>query len=281
MAQPKIEEGYTPIANKLLEQVYKLKLNGTQFKIIMAVWRYTYGFSRKEHKLSVSFISESVDVDIRTIKREVNKLISLNLLEVKSEATFNSTRILGFNKNYDAWILNDHQVVKMTPGDENDTTPGGELPTKTGGELPTQDKQILKQNIKQKERRKKNKQEVKYSENDNLNNTIQDYIDFRKTIKRPMTERAIKLLLKNLNDLEPRDIDRQIAVLEQSIMNGWIGVFKLKGDIGGKDDRDNGKQFSNGYGKVLTGSEIIEQCRIEAEERGETWELPYTDGPFK
>ena len=60
MANPKLENGYSPIANEILEQLCRQNLNGTQFRIIMVVWRYTYGFSRKEHELSETFISKAI-----------------------------------------------------------------------------------------------------------------------------------------------------------------------------------------------------------------------------
>ena len=41
-----------------------------------------------------------------------------------------------------------------------------------------------------------------------------------------MTERAIQLMLGKLNQLSS-DIATQIAILNQSIMNGWQGIFPL------------------------------------------------------
>jgi len=50
----------------------------------------------------------------------------------------------------------------------------------------------------------------------------------RKKIKAPLTDHAFGLLLKNLNKLSGGDIDTSIAILEQSIMNSWKGIFELK-----------------------------------------------------
>ena len=127
MAKPQLQNGYTPIANELLEKVYQLKLNGTQFKIIMCIWRFTYGFSRKEHELSESFISSAIDTDKRQVRRELNNLIKLNVLVVTREATFTSTRKIKFNKYYTKWLVNPPQGENNTPEGELDHSPEGEL----------------------------------------------------------------------------------------------------------------------------------------------------------
>lgn len=59
------------------------------------------------------------------------------------------------------------------------------------------------------------------------NNTWQDFKDFRKKIKKPMTERAEKLLLNRLVKLKEEGHPPE-RVLEQSIMYGWSSVFPLK-----------------------------------------------------
>jgi predicted phage replisome organizer len=58
-------------------------------------------------------------------------------------------------------------------------------------------------------------------------NTICDFIEHRKNIKKPMTERALKLLVNELKRLSNSENER-IAILNQSILNGWQSVFELK-----------------------------------------------------
>jgi len=57
---------------------------------------------------------------------------------------------------------------------------------------------------------------------------LKAFEDMRKKIKAPLTDHAFGLLLKNLNKLSGGDIDTSIAILEQSIMNSWKGIFELK-----------------------------------------------------
>ncbi len=61
-----------------------------------------------------------------------------------------------------------------------------------------------------------------------LNQAILDFIEHRKK-KAPMTPKAIDLMIKKLSELS-NDTSVQIAIINQSIMNGWKGVFELKQD---------------------------------------------------
>ena len=61
-----------------------------------------------------------------------------------------------------------------------------------------------------------------------LQMAMRDFKAMRKQIKSPMTDRAVQLLLNNLEKLAPGDEDMQVAILEQSIANSWKGVYQLQ-----------------------------------------------------
>jgi hypothetical protein len=55
-----------------------------------------------------------------------------------------------------------------------------------------------------------------------------EYIKMRKLIKAPMTDRALQMLIKKVNELEPDSIDNQKKLLETAIMNNWKSVYPLR-----------------------------------------------------
>ena len=93
----------------------------------------------------------------------------------------------------------------------------------------TEKKQSLDTNKNDKNEKNNISKDI-YSDDPDLNKAILDFIEFRKKIKAPMTPRAIELLKNNLNKLS-QDKQTQIKIINQSIMNGWKGVFPLKEDI--------------------------------------------------
>lgn len=63
-----------------------------------------------------------------------------------------------------------------------------------------------------------------------FNQALKDFEEMRNRIKKPLTDRAKVLLLEKLEKLAPGDEEKQIEILDQSIMNSWQGVFELKED---------------------------------------------------
>lgn len=86
-----------------------------------------------------------------------------------------------------------------------------------------------KNNVKEKNTKRKTFEDI-FSENhfsEQLENTIKDFIDMRKTIKKPMTSKALELLIKNLEKLTNLE-EEKIAILNQSIEHSWQTVYPLK-----------------------------------------------------
>ena len=81
-----------------------------------------------------------------------------------------------------------------------------------------------------------------YYLDESLNKAFHDFIEMRKKIKKPMTDRAIELQMKKLHELslvpftDCMDNDLAIKILEQSTMNCWQSLYQLK---------ENGQQGSN------------------------------------
>lgn len=56
---------------------------------------------------------------------------------------------------------------------------------------------------------------------------VTEFIKMRKMIRKPLTDHALKLMLRELEKLSDLESE-QIAILEQSIANSWQGVFPLR-----------------------------------------------------
>lgn len=97
-----------------------------------------------------------------------------------------------------------------------------------------------KQNGKEREKEKENKKErEKESERENdsyisplppspLDKALDEFAKARKAMKKPLTDKARELTIRELEKLAPGDEKTQIAIINQSIQRGWQGVFPLK-----------------------------------------------------
>lgn len=73
-------------------------------------------------------------------------------------------------------------------------------------------------------------------ENAELMAAITGWVDMRKKIKKPLTDRAVNLNLKKLYKLSKGDEQAMIEIVNQSTMNSWQGFFPLK-DTDSKQER--------------------------------------------
>lgn len=137
MSGPQLENGYTRIANEILEVLAATNLNGTQRRILDALFRQTYGWQREEHEMSLTFLSSATNIHKMQIQRELAALIDRKIIAVMKKATFSKSRSLAFNKNYSEWIDSEQLAKKLTASDVVNETVSG-LANETVSELANQ-----------------------------------------------------------------------------------------------------------------------------------------------
>jgi hypothetical protein len=129
-----------------------------------------------------------------------------NAFDRQSET--NKRNVTNRNESYQI-VTNRNESLKR------ESTP----PTPPGKETPVPLKKTLS-----KERAKEN------SLSPALEQALKDFRDMRNRMRKPMTPLAVDLLVQKLEKLAPGDEEKQVAMLMQSIENGWTGVYELKQD---------------------------------------------------
>lgn len=67
------------------------------------------------------------------------------------------------------------------------------------------------------------------TESEELRSALIEFVKFRKLIKKPMTNKALELIISKLNKIGSSDREK-VEIINQSIERGWAGVFALKSD---------------------------------------------------
>ena len=75
-----LENGYTPIANKILEDLCKINLTAYQARVIWCIFRKTYGYHKKEDWISVSQIVEFTGLKQSHVSRTKKELLLRGLI---------------------------------------------------------------------------------------------------------------------------------------------------------------------------------------------------------
>lgn len=74
---------------------------------------------------------------------------------------------------------------------------------------------------------------AEYTESKDLQDALHDFVDMRTKARKPLTVRAMKLSLNELDKLAVDDMTK-IAIVNQSIMHNWLTFYKLQNNNGPK-----------------------------------------------
>lgn len=73
---------------------------------------------------------------------------------------------------------------------------------------------------------------AEYTENKDLQDALHDFVDMRTKARKPLTVRAMKLSLNELDKLALDDVTK-IAIVNQSIVHSWLTFYKLQNNNNG------------------------------------------------
>ena len=206
--------GYTRIHNDILEALSKARLTGQEFRLLIFLLRKTYGWNKKEDAISLSQFADGLGL------KHPQKVVSI-LAELLSKNIIYRHKkrgliwVYGFNKHIELW--------------KDTSTLQGTTPQGTEGSTPQGTNKRHLKTIKN------NNDVVLIPDSLNTEDFIKswsEWVVFRKEIKKKMTPTIQEKQLKKLSEYSP---GVATAMLEQSMVNGWTGLFPIKNDdIGAK-----------------------------------------------
>ena len=211
MASPQTEDGYTRIANELLQALAFVNISGAEMQAFLVVLRKTYGFNKKEDAISLSQFCLATGMKKPNVCRALSKLIKKNMIIRIDNKPPTRYRI---QKDYTKWtplskqIMLSKQITSVIQIDNKSLSK--QIPTKESKdtkETITKEKGLLPEWIPQEE--------------------FEEYRKMRIRNKKPMTDRAVELAILKLESLKEKGHDPK-KVLEQSTFNSWQGLFPLK-----------------------------------------------------
>ena len=184
------------------------------------------------------YFAELYSVSIKTISTLIKNLIDNGYIYSEIIYKDGSKEI---DKRYLKLVNNPIENIVNTPMEEKVNTPMEEKVNTPMEEKIKDNNTIFNNTIinNKKEKKKKpssknNKSEIdmlieEYTNKKKNKNTLIEFVKHRKSLKAPMTTRALKQLMNKLNSLATNDFTK-IEILNESILNGWKGVFPLKND---------------------------------------------------
>ncbi|HED4024475.1 TPA: replication protein [Klebsiella pneumoniae] len=229
-----LDDGFTRIANELLEAVMHAGLSQHQLLVFMAVMRKTYGFNKKSDWVSNEQISILTGILPHKCSAAKSALVKRGILT-------QTGRVIGINKAVSEWSSLPVKGTEKKPYLKKVT-----LPESGKKSLPESGNAYYQNQVNTKDKHTKDNK-------DNINNPPKSpravsfdasavqlpdwlsaeiwssWVAYRRDLKKPIKSQqtvtqAINLLDRcRLNGYSPEEI------INQSIANGWQGLFEPKG----------------------------------------------------
>lgn len=226
MGSPQTEDGFTRIANELLDAILGFGFTGRQLTIVMAVIRKTYGFNKKQDEIGLSQFRDMTGLARQHASKAIIELKEMNVLSVGDGRYAN---LISLNKRYKEWetktitksVTPITKSVTVEPITES-VTGYHQNGSKSITELGTT-KDIPKNNSK----KQQEPMPIPEFGGEEMIKAWDDFIEHRKTMKQPLSALSAK---KNLAVLRKADADGYcpIALLNKTMCNNWRGVFAPK-----------------------------------------------------
>lgn len=229
-----LDDGFTRIANELLEAVMRAGLSQHQLLVFMAVMRKTYGFNKKSDWVSNEQLSEMTGILPHKCSAAKSVLVKRGILT-------QTGRVIGINKTVSEWSSLPVKGTEKRPYLKKVT-----LPESGKKSLPESGNAYYPNQVNTKDKHTKDNK-------DNINNPPKSpravsfdalavqlpdwlsaeiwssWVAYRRDLKKPIKSQqtvtqAINLLERcKCSGYQPEEI------INQSIANGWQGLFEPKG----------------------------------------------------
>jgi phage replication O-like protein O len=103
-------EGFTQFPNMLLESVVGMNLSGPELEVFLVTLRYTVGFQREIHRMSLSFYSRATGRHRTTIHRAIHELCERQIIRRTAESTQGRAASFAINPP-ELWIISSKPTV--------------------------------------------------------------------------------------------------------------------------------------------------------------------------
>ncbi|WP_418278866.1 replication protein [Klebsiella pneumoniae] len=229
-----LDDGFTRIANELLEAVMHAGLSQHQLLVFMAVMRKTYGFNKKADWVSNEQLSELTGILPHKCSAAKSVLVKRGILT-------QTGRVIGINKTVSEWSSLPVKGTEKKPYLKKVT-----LPESGKKSLPESGNAYYPNQVNTKDKHTKDNK-------DNINNPPKSpravsfdalavqlpdwlsaeiwssWVAYRRDLKKPIKSQQTVTQAINLLDRCRQNGYSPDEIINQSIANGWQGLFEPKG----------------------------------------------------
>ncbi len=214
MANPQKENGYLALSLEIMDALVRTRIPGEARQVLDCIIRKTYGWNKRKDVIALSQFVATTGLTKPHIIRCIKKLQNMNII-IAQKGNKNGTTY-GLQKNYDKWIALPKKATLPKKAISVAHKGNSSLPIKgTTKDTTTKDTTT-------KDRGAVFPEKFITPEFDKA---WKEWEDYRKEKKSKLTPLSIKKQVKFLSEYP---VGTAIEMINQSIRNGWTGIFDVK-----------------------------------------------------
>lgn len=234
-----LENGYIKLNRSLVKwRWYKKQNTKDVFLHLLLIANYKdedfEDITVKRGQIATSYksIADATGVSEKGVRTAFDKLKSTGEIQTKRFSKFQLVTIVNYEK-----YQSDYQEITEEKTDIQRAVNG-----QSKGNHSAVNGQSKGNKERNKESKKARKQENIYraldGKTENLRSAYLAFIEMRKQIKKPLTERALQIIIGKVEKLSS-DTETQIAIINQSVEHCWQSVYELKDTVKAKDKKSS------------------------------------------
>ena len=226
---------------------YKKGSNGAQAPKYKIIKLYTDNFAEANFDVNNN-TNVGVNADVNSnINSDVNSNDSIGInfgvnSNIDSDINFDTRIVPNNDMEVERSCTKYSRTAKQIISDiveiaeqKNDSLTDNQIDRQVNRQVDSEPITLINKTKRNKTIKEKNKKEIASDLYDVLNanvidsdikNTLVEFIKMRKSNKKPLTARGLELIIKKLDKLTEKKLEK-IEILNNSIMNNWQGVFPL------------------------------------------------------
>lgn len=206
--------------------INELNLKGNE----LIIYALIYGFTKdgvSEFRGSRQYMADWTNTSVRSVQNVVNSLVDKGMIEKNNHINkYGSLETSGYKAiNVPKLSSEKNSLVEKKVHEGSEKSSHNNIDNNIFNNIvDIKEKNIKKESV--------NSVIAEYTENKDLQDALHDFVDMRTKVRKPLTVRAMKLSLNELDKLAVDDVTK-IAIVNQSIVHSWLTFYKLQNNNNG------------------------------------------------
>ncbi|WP_423186798.1 replication protein [Alishewanella sp. d11] len=105
------DDGYTRTANAIQDQLCRLDISGTQFQVLNAIIRSTYGYNKKQDRVTNTYLAELTGISEKSVRKALEALTERKIITCTKSGIM---KLVAVNKVVSEWVVKSGKAENLS-----------------------------------------------------------------------------------------------------------------------------------------------------------------------